>query len=212
MPARQHDQVVIDSLPRAVISPPVERALNRSSSTGRPAGPEDEQVSAQGIPLEHLLDQQRQPRKTLAHIGMACRQLVWFTECGVETVAIESTSVYRILIFELLEACGFTVFLVNARDAKHVPGRKTDVSDAQWLHRLHSYGLLSASFRPNGIIIFYRPVWKLGSRHYTALPLDHWQTCLLPPSATPLTGSNEGRSIDYLGETRGSRDRNSELR
>jgi transposase len=73
-------------------------------------------------------------------------QLVkWFVECGVETVVMESTSVYWIPIFELLDARGFAVFLVNARDAKHVPGRKTDVSDAQWLQRLHSFGLLRAS-------------------------------------------------------------------
>jgi hypothetical protein len=51
-------------------------------------------------------------------------------------------------IFELLDERGFEVFLVNARDSKHVPGRKTDVSDARWLQRLHSYGLLRASFRP----------------------------------------------------------------
>src|SRR5216684_2692451 len=61
------------------------------------------------------------------------RLVDWFTECGVETVVMESTSVYWIPIFELLDARGFAVFLVNARDAKHVPGRKTDVSDAQWL-------------------------------------------------------------------------------
>ena len=65
---------------------------------------------------------------------------------------MESTSVYWIPIFELLDARGFTVLLVNARNAKHVPGRKTDVSDAQWLQRLHSYGLLRASFRPKGQI------------------------------------------------------------
>ncbi|WP_247407099.1 MULTISPECIES: transposase [unclassified Bradyrhizobium] len=68
------------------------------------------------------------------------RLVDWFTECGVETVVMESTSVYWIPIFELLDARGFTVFLVNARDAKHVLGRKTDVSDAQWLQRLHSFG------------------------------------------------------------------------
>src|SRR5712672_2471044 len=59
------------------------------------------------------------------------RLVDWFTQCGVETVVMESTSVYWIPVFELLDARGFTVFLVNARDAKHVPGRKTDVSDAQ---------------------------------------------------------------------------------
>jgi transposase len=63
---------------------------------------------------------------------------------------MESTGVYWIPAYELLEQRGFEVVLVNARDAKHVPGRKTDVSDAQWLRRLHEYGLLRASFRPKG--------------------------------------------------------------
>ncbi len=80
------------------------------------------------------------------------RLVDWFAECGVDTVVMESTSVYWIPIFELLDARGFAVFLVNARDAKHVPGRKTDDSDAQWLQRLHSFGLLRASFRPKGQI------------------------------------------------------------
>ena len=65
---------------------------------------------------------------------------------------MESTSVYWIPIFELLDARGFAVLLVNARDAKHVPGRKTDVSDAQWLQRLHSFGLLRAAFGPKGTL------------------------------------------------------------
>ena len=68
----------------------------------------------------------------------------WFERCGVRTVAMESTGVYWIPAYELLEQRGFEVVLVNARDAKHVPGRKTDVSDAQWLRRLHEYGLLRA--------------------------------------------------------------------
>lgn len=58
----------------------------------------------------------------------------WFEHCGVLTVAMESTGVYWIPVFEILDQRGFEVILVNARDAKHVPGRKTDVSDAQWLH------------------------------------------------------------------------------
>jgi transposase len=84
------------------------------------------------------------------------RLVDWFVECGVKTVVMESTSVYWIPIFELLDERGFEVFLVNARDAKHVPGRKTDVSDAQWLQRLHSHGLLRASFRPKGEIVELR--------------------------------------------------------
>jgi transposase len=71
-------------------------------------------------------------------------------------MVMESTSVYWIPVFELLDARGFTVCLVNARDAKHVSGRKTDVSDAQWLQRLHSLGLLRASFRPKGQIVALR--------------------------------------------------------
>jgi transposase len=65
----------------------------------------------------------------------------WFAACGIKTVVMESTGVYWIPIFEILQQRGFQVMVVNARDAKHVPGRKTDVSDAQWLQRLHEYGL-----------------------------------------------------------------------
>ena len=83
------------------------------------------------------------------------RLAAWFKQCGVSTVAMESTGVYWIPVFEILEQLGFTVVLVNARDAKHVPGRKTDVTDAQWLQRLHEYGLLRASFRPERRIAAY---------------------------------------------------------
>jgi transposase len=72
----------------------------------------------------------------------------WLQACAITTVAMESTGVYWIPIFELLEARGFQVFLVNARHLKNVPGRKTDVLDCQWIQYLHSVGLLSGSFRP----------------------------------------------------------------
>jgi transposase len=73
----------------------------------------------------------------------------WFKACGVTSVAMESTGVYWIPAYEILEQHGFEVILVNARYAKNVPGRKTDVSDAAWLRQLHSYGLLRGSFRPD---------------------------------------------------------------
>lgn len=73
----------------------------------------------------------------------------WLKACGIDTVAMESTGVYWIPFFQILEQRGFKVFLVNARHAKNVPGRKTDVSDCQWIQYLHSVGLLSASFRPD---------------------------------------------------------------
>ena len=93
---------------------------------------------------------------------------------------MESTSVYWIPIFELLDARGFAVFLVNARDAKHVPGRKTDVSDAEWLQRLHSYGLLRASFRPKGRIVELRAYLRQRERllEYGASHIQHMQKAL----------------------------------
>jgi transposase len=104
----------------------------------------------------------------------------WFAECGVKTVAMESTSVYWIPIYEMLDARGFAVFLVNARDAKHVPGRKTDVSDAQWLQRLHSYGLLRASFRPKGQFTALRAYVRQRERllEYAASHIQHMQKAL----------------------------------
>jgi transposase len=72
----------------------------------------------------------------------------WLKRCGIETVAMESTGVYWIPLFQILEERGFEVCLVNARHVKNVPGRRTDVSDCQWLQFLHSVGLLRASYRP----------------------------------------------------------------
>ena len=84
----------------------------------------------------------------------------WLTEVGVTTVAMESTGVYWIPVFELLEARGFEVLLVNARDAKNVPGRKTDVNDAQWLQQLHEHGLLRGSFRPHDRVVPLRALLR----------------------------------------------------
>ena len=72
----------------------------------------------------------------------------WLTACQVDTVAMESTGVYWIPIYELLEARGFQVYLVNARQLKNVSGKKTDILDCQWIQQLHTYGLLQPSFRP----------------------------------------------------------------
>jgi len=72
----------------------------------------------------------------------------WFKECGVTSVAMESTGIYWIPLFQILERKGFQVILVNARQTKNVAGRKSDVQDCQWIQRLHTYGLLQGSFRP----------------------------------------------------------------
>jgi transposase len=81
----------------------------------------------------------------------------WLAACGVTTVVMESTGVYWIPLFELLESRGFEVFLVDPRQSRHAPGRpKSDVLDCQWLQRLHSYGLLTASFRPADQVVVLR--------------------------------------------------------
>jgi len=80
----------------------------------------------------------------------------WLQSQGVTHVAMESTGVYWIPIFELLEERGFSVIVVNARQIKHVPGRKSDVQDCQWIQRMHSYGMLRGSFRPEAEIVTLR--------------------------------------------------------
>src|SRR5207248_10427044 len=104
----------------------------------------------------------------------------WFAQCGIKTVVMESTGVYWIPIYEILEQRGFEVRVVNARDAKHVPGRKTDVSDAAWLQRLHEFGLLRGSFRPQGAIAALRAYLRQRERllDYAAAHIQHMQKAL----------------------------------
>lgn len=80
----------------------------------------------------------------------------WLNECGVTTVAMESTGVEWVPLFQILTAREVQVYLVNAHRVKNVPGRKSDISDCQWLQQLHSYGLLAASFVPEGEIAVLR--------------------------------------------------------
>ena len=84
------------------------------------------------------------------------RLAAWLTTCGVTSVAMEATGVYWIPLYELLEASGIEVLLVNAHHVKHVPGRKSDVVDCEWLRELHSVGLLRGSFRPAAGIVALR--------------------------------------------------------
>src|ERR1700686_912708 len=104
----------------------------------------------------------------------------WLKACNIETVAMESTGVYWIPLFQILEARGFKVFLVNAHHVKNVPGRKSDVSDCQWLQYLHSVGLLRGSFRPEQAVCSVRSILRhrdslvqMGSSH-----VQHMQKAL----------------------------------
>src|SRR6202049_2494864 len=84
----------------------------------------------------------------------------WLEQCGIRTVAMQSTGVYWIAVFAVIEQAGLEVYLVNARETKNLPGRKTDVQESQWLMKLHTYGLLRNSFRPSQEIRTLRTYWR----------------------------------------------------
>ena len=104
----------------------------------------------------------------------------WLAGCGVETVVMESTGVYWIPLFGVLEERGFEVMLVDPRRIKNVPGRKTDVLDCQWLQQLHTYGLLSGAFRPDGDIRRLRSYLRQRAMlvEYASHHIQHMQKAL----------------------------------
>jgi transposase len=105
----------------------------------------------------------------------------WLEACGVETVVMEATGVYWIPVYEILEARGFQVSVVNARHVKNVPGRKTDEKDCQWIQRLHTYGLLSGSFRPDAEMCALRAYLRHRASllEHRAAHIQHMQKALL---------------------------------
>ena len=109
------------------------------------------------------------------------RMADWIVSLGVKTVAMESTGVYWIPTYEILEARGIEVIVAYARESRAVPGRKSDVNDAQWLQRLHACGLLRPSFRPSGDIAALRAYMRLRERHldYAAAHVQHMQKALI---------------------------------
>ncbi|MCK5772139.1 IS110 family transposase [Algiphilus sp.] len=104
----------------------------------------------------------------------------WLKRCGIKSIAMESTGMYWIPLYQILESSGIEVLLVNARHVKHVPGRKSDVSDSQWIAHLHAVGLLNGSFRPAGDICAMRSL----TRHRESVlrqaadQVRHMQKCL----------------------------------
>ncbi len=89
----------------------------------------------------------------------------WLERCGIETVAMQSTGVYWVALYDILSERGIRVFLVNAADTKNLPGRKTDIQECQWLLKLHAYGLLRNSFRPEEEILVMRTYWRQRQQH-----------------------------------------------
>jgi transposase len=91
-------------------------------------------------------------RKFGCYTSDLCQLTLWLKESNIDTVAMESTGVYWIPVYKMLESSGIEVILVNARHVKNVPGKKTDVVDSQWLQQLHTYGLLRGSYQPDALI------------------------------------------------------------
>jgi transposase len=120
----------------------------------------------------------------------------WLAACGIETVAMESTGVYWIPLYEILEARGLQVYLVNARHAKNLPGRKKDEADAQWLRRLHTFGLLNNSFRPESEMCALRAYMRHRADliEHRSAHIQHMQKALqqmnvrLSPTVSDITG------------------------
>jgi transposase len=104
----------------------------------------------------------------------------WLASCQIDTVAMESTGVYWIPVYEVLEARGFRVYLVNAHHLKHVPGRKSDIQDCQWIQYLHTCGLLNASFRPEADMCALRAYLRHRATllEYRAAHIQHMQKAL----------------------------------
>lgn len=92
----------------------------------------------------------------------------WLCQCGIDTVAMQSTGVYWLPVYEVLTERGLRVFLVNATHTRNLPGRKSDVQECQWLMKLHTYGLLNNSFRPTEEICVLRTYWRQRDDHVKA--------------------------------------------
>ena len=106
-------------------------------------------------------DRDAEPVRTFGCFHRDLHRLArWLKECGIRTVVMQSTGVYWIPVYDVLEQYGFDVWLVNAQDTRNLPGRKSDVQESQWLLKLHTYGLLRKSFRPEPNIRALRTCWR----------------------------------------------------
>lgn len=127
-------------------------------------------------------DRDDQPvREFAAFTGDLYRMADWLKACSIETVVMESTGVYWIPVFQVLEERGFEVKLVDARQLKRVPGRKTDVADCQWLQQLHTFGLLAGAFRPDNQVCVLRSYMRQRAMlvSYAGQHVQHMQKALV---------------------------------
>ena len=162
--------------------------MSTRKNSAKPAGLSQLNLNAAGIDVgatSHFVavpaDRAEQPVQEFAAFTADLYRLAeWLSECGVETVVMESTGVYWIPLFGVLEERGFAVMLVDPRRIKNVPGRKTDVLDCQWLQQLHTYGLLSGAFRPDGEIRRLRSYLRQRTMlvEYASHHIQHMQKAL----------------------------------
>jgi transposase len=138
-------------------------------------------VGARSIYVAVGAEREAEPVRCFATFTEDLRAMAaWLKQCGITTIAMESTGVYWIPVYEVLEDAGFKVCLVNSHHVKHVPGRKSDVSDCQWLQYLHSVGLLGASFRPERELCALRALsrHRAGLVEVAAIHVQHMQKAL----------------------------------
>ena len=162
--------------------------MSTRQNSAKPEGLSQLNLNAAGIDVgatSHFVavpaDRAEQPVQEFAAFTADLYRLAeWLSECGVETVVMESTGVYWIPLFGVLEERGFAVMLVAPRRIKNVPGRKTDVLDCQWLQQLHTYGLLSGAFRPDGDIRRLRSYLRQRTMlvEYASHHIQHMQKAL----------------------------------
>ena len=166
----------------------VEAMMNRRKSNAEPEGLSQLNLNAAGIDVgatSHFVavpaDRvEESVREFAAFTADLYRLADWLVECRVDTVVMESTGVYWIPLFGVLQERGFQVMLVDPRRIKNVPGRKTDVLDCQWLQQLHTYGLLSGAFRPDGDIRRLRSYLRQRAMlvEYASQHIQHTQKAL----------------------------------
>lgn len=176
-------------------------------------------------------DRSDEPVREFGTFTQDLRELAdWLRSCGVKTVAMESTGVYWIPVYEILEAEGFEVLLVNAAHVRNVPGRKSDFNDARWIQCLHSVGLLRGSFRPSAEFVELRTYMRQRERlvQDAARHVQYMQKALMEMNVqvhhvlsdiTGVTGMNIIKAIvagehdgEKLAELRDSRCRASKAR
>jgi transposase len=202
---RSKAKIVVGQKRRSAICSDPEQKLEvlRPDAAGIDCGAEEHYIA---VPPDRARAGEPTVRRFSAFTEGLDAAVDWLKACRISTVAMESTGVYWIPLHQKLEAAGIEVYLVNARHVRHVPGRKTDVQDSQWLRQLHRFGLLNASFRPQDIICRLRSLHRHRDNlvSSSASEIQHMQKALqqmnlhLHHVVSDITGLTGLRIIDAI--------------